>query len=106
MTVETVLVEYLVKVRDAANEALDQLAPSELRTAKSYNPENLKWIRATGPSGPYERFPAPQQKPQQTADYVNLLNDLKNHEGKLQHGGLFYWFFGDNITIGRKPAKQ
>jgi len=102
MTAEPVIVELLVRIRGAITEALAQLTPPEVRE-KDYNPEALKWIRATGPAGPYERYPAPQQKPKPTADYLNLLNDLKAHEGKLTRAGLFYWLFNDNETIGRKP---
>jgi len=104
MTVETVFTDFLVKVRDAAAEALEQLAPTEIKEA-TYNPENIKWNRATGQKGIFECYPAYGQKAKPTADYVNLLSDLKNHEGKLQRSGLFYWLF-DNETIGRKPAKR
>jgi len=103
MTAENMFVEFLVKIRDAAAEALDKMTPEGVKEPY-YNPENLKWIRASGPSGIYERFPAPQQKPKPTADYINLVNDLKAHDGKLTHAGLFYWLFSDNETIGRKPS--
>jgi len=71
-----------------------------------YNPENIPWTRTEGPNGAYERFPAYQQKPSTSVDYVNLLEDLKRHNGKLQRAGLFYWLWSDSTTIGRKPAKK
>lgn len=71
-----------------------------------YNPENIPWVRAEGEKGIYERYPAYQQKPSMMVDYINLLEDLKNHKGKLQRAGLFYWLFPDEATIGRKPAKK
>jgi len=71
-----------------------------------YNPENIPWIQAEGPNGIYERFPAYKQKPGMNKDYLNLLEDLKRHNGKLQRSGLFYWLWNDEETIGRKPAKK
>lgn len=71
-----------------------------------YDPEKISWVRAEGKNGDYERFPVYQQKPSISADYTNLVEDLKRHKGSLQKAGLFYWLFDDNITIGRKPAKR
>jgi hypothetical protein len=99
-------INLLVKIRDTINEEIERLTPANLRTDQSYNPEKLNWIRTEGQKGPYERYPAFQQKPQPTADYVNLITDLKNHEGKLVRNGLFYWLWKDETTIGRKPATK
>ena len=71
-----------------------------------YNPDKIPWLRTEGQKGVYERYPAFQQKPSMTIDYINLLEDLKSHNGKLQRAGLFYWLFEDGSTIGRKPAKK
>jgi hypothetical protein len=105
-------IDFLVKLRDAAqiivdaaNEQLDQTARFDQREVYPYDPENFIWIRTEGQKGPYERYPAFQQKPTLTADYVNLLNDLRNHEGKMVRNGLFYWLWEDDQTIGRKPLK-
>ena len=76
------------------------------KAVAEYDPEKLSWVRAESKNGVYERYPAYQQKPSMSADYVNLVEDLKRHNGHLQYGGLFYWFFGDNVTIGRKPARR
>ena len=103
-------VDFLVKLRDAhqqaadaLNEELEKHAPPDVI---EYDPEKILWTKATGPKGPYEIYPAFQQKPTMTADYTALLEDLKKHKDKLQHGGLFYWKFDDNITVGRKPARK
>jgi len=69
-----------------------------------YNPENIKWIRAEGQKGPYERYPAPAQKPQMTVDYTNLLADLRKHDGRMVRNGMYYWLFSNDVTIGRKPV--
>ena len=99
-------VEFFVRLRDAAEAEIERLKPSELEEKIDYNPENIPWIQAEGPNGVYQRFPAYQQKPGMTKDYLNLLEDLKRHNGKLQRNGLFYWLFNDEQTIGRKPAKK
>lgn len=110
-TVADVLID-LVKTQDTsqltsdtANEP-EKRAPQYLKEAHPYNPENIGWIRTTGQKVAYERYPDFQQKPQSTADYVNLLNDFKNHDGKLIHSGLFYRLWKDEATIGRKPANK
>jgi hypothetical protein len=112
-TLATILIDLLVKIRDTsqmttetANKLLEKMAPPYIEEVHTYNPENIGWIRTEGQKGPYERYPAFQQKPQPTTDYVNLINDLKNHDGKLVHNGLFYWLWKDENTIGRKPATK
>jgi len=99
-------IDFLVKLRDLCNEEIEKHTPTDVRTVQSYNPESIKWIRTTGQKGPYERYPAFQQKPKLTVDYSNLLEDLKAHEGKLTRNGLFYFLFDDGSTIGRKPSKR
>ena len=63
MNAEDVLVEFFVKIRDACEEELERLQPSETKVIKEYDPEKIAWIRAEGQKGPYERYPAFQQKP-------------------------------------------
>ena len=71
-----------------------------------YDPEKISWVRAEGKNGVYERYPAYQQKASMDADYVNLVEDLKLHNGHMQKAGLFYWLFNDNSTVGRKASKR
>jgi len=104
-------VNFLVKLRDAAqmiadaiNEELDSLNPA---TKTEFNPEKIPWVKTEGQSGPYERYPAFQQKADEmNVDYQALLTALRRHNDKLSHAGLFYWLFSDDKTIGRKPAKK
>jgi len=107
-----VSIGFFVKLRDAAqmivdaaNEQLDQSSPFDDKVVQPYDPNSLGWIRTEGQKGPYERYPAFQQKPTSTFDYNNLLIDLKNHDGKLVRNGLFYWLWDDEQTIGRKTFK-
>ena len=110
--IEDKTIDFLIKLRDAAqtivdatNSQLELSNPFNLKEL-SYDTNKIPWIRTQGQKGPYERYPAFQQKPTMSIDYINLLEDLKRHEGKLQKAGLFYWTFEDNTTIGRKPAKR
>ena len=104
-------VDFLVKLRDAAqmiadaaNDEIEKRNPD--RTDQSYNPENIKWVRAEGAKGPYERYPAPDGTVESTPDYQGLLADLNAHKGSLNRAGLFFWLFQDGKTIGRKPSKK
>jgi len=98
--------EFFISLRDLCNEEIEQKKPAELKEVDKYNPENIPWVRAEGKNGIYQRFPAYQQKPSMSKDYINLLENLKRDNGKLQRAGLFYWLFSDSTTIGRKPAKK
>ena len=71
-----------------------------------YNLEKIPWIQAEGKKGIYQKYPAFKQKPSMTVDYINLLEDLKQHNGKLTRNGFFMWLFDDNVTVARKPAKR
>jgi len=91
-------VNFLAELRDLCNEHLERMSPEN-----SYNPEAVPWQRVEGTKGPYERYPL-QGPPEQTPDYQGLIADLRDHSGKMQRSGLFYWLFDDGTTIGRKPA--
>jgi hypothetical protein len=103
-------VELLVKLRDhhqaladAYNEELEKRAPPEVKS--SWSPETIKWSQAQGTKGPYERYPAENEKAESTEDYRNILEDLKTHNGKMTKNGYFYWVFTDGATVGRKKRK-
>lgn len=70
-------------------------------TKQSYDPEKIKWTKAEGANGPYER-----SEDINSLDHKTLLKDLAAHKGKLQVNGLFYWTFQNGYTIGRKTAKN
>lgn len=105
-------IDFLVKLRDAhqqiadvCNEELEKKRPQKTKTVESYNPENIKWNKAEGNRGPFQAYPKRGVEPEKTADYLNLLADLKQHDGKLTKDGFYYWLFLNNITIGRKKSK-
>jgi hypothetical protein len=101
---EAKLVDLLTAIETLCHDFKESIAQKHGIT--NYNPEKIQWNKTEGPNGPYERYPAYQQEPEQTTDYTNLLNDLKNHDGKLTHHGLFYWLWEDKTTIGRQPEKK
>ena len=48
----------------------------------------------------------PFTQPTTTPEYSWLIDQLQKHNGKYSYGGLFYWLFNDQVTIGRKPSKK
>lgn len=99
-------VEFLLKLRDAAqmmadaaNEQLERLAPKETEELK-WDPSKIQFKAANGARGPFERA-----DPESTLHFKNMLQDLKNHDGKLSREGYFYWLFTDLATVGRKKKQ-
>jgi hypothetical protein len=72
----------------------------------NWNPDKIKWEKAEGFKGAYERYPLEGEKAEATSDYKNLLEDLKRHGGRLTRNGYFYWLFEDSATIGRKKRER
>lgn len=101
------LLDFCNAIETAANNLKHQLDEKQsVEAVTNYDPERIPWTHTEGKNGPYERYPASQQKPLTSPDYTNLLEDLKKHnKEKLTKSGRFYWLFEDGITIGRKPAK-
>jgi len=97
-------VDFIVKLRDAlqlavdaCEEYLERLAPPE---AREWDPSKIKWVRAEGPSGPYERASAKENAG--NPDYEAMMADLDAHNGKLMKSGYFYWRFTNGDDVGRK----
>jgi hypothetical protein len=74
--------------------------------ASAWNPDKIGWVQTEGAKGPYERYPAKDQKAEGTEDYTTMLQDLKAHNGKMMKGPYFYWVFTDAATVGRKLRKE
>lgn len=63
--------------------------------------ESIKWVRAEGSKGPYER-----SEDVENPNFQTLLKKLEAHTGKLTHQGFFYWkFSGDSSVVGRKKRR-
>jgi len=95
------LLEAQLKViREGLEEMVERLRSLEGAIQKQdgeWDPSRIKWVKAEGAKGPYERA-----DPQATKDYQNMLKDLKEHGGRLTRDGYFYWVFQDQATVGRK----
>jgi hypothetical protein len=61
--------------------------------------ESLDWVSTNGPKGPYELL-----KPCSNPQYLTLLKELQDHQGKLTKEGYFLWLFMDG-ALGRKMVK-
>ena len=75
---------------------------SDIDKAWSWIPQKIKWTKTKGARGEYERYPLENCRIEITADYKNLLQDLKEHNCFLFREGYNYWLFPDLVTIGRK----
>jgi len=101
-------IPMLVKIRDGLtmaadgiNEYIEKLAPETEKS--SWDPSKIKWTNADGSKGPYEK--AEQQNGE---DFKAMLEDLKQHSGKLTRDNMFYWIFhrSDQTTVGRKKRTR
>jgi len=103
--------EVLARLRDGlqglqpAIEAIDAFLnylgkPLDPEHPEIYDPEKISWDKTQGAKGPFEKTDDVNN-----AEYKALRKDLAEHNGKLTHGGLFYWVFENGVTIGRKKAQ-
>jgi len=101
------LYEALARMRDhhyAIADALDKLVQTKAKTVtRDYDVEKIRWIEKSGPKGPFQ-FADPKTEGTKP-DFKALLTDLKEHNGRLRQGGMFYWIFPDAAGIGRKIVK-
>jgi hypothetical protein len=89
--------DALIKLRDAfgmAAEALNELLET---MAPFVDMSKIKWEKAHGPQGEYEK-----STDVQNPEYQKLLDDLIQHNGKLALEGFFVWQFSDGKAIGKK----
>jgi len=87
-------------VREQIDEFLNLVAENHLA---EWNPNNIRWEKAEGPSGPYERAEKPQTP---NRDWNLMIKDLEEHGGRVTRGGYFYWMFTNGDRVGRKPRKR
>lgn len=63
----------------------------------SWNPDKIKWEKAEGFKGEFER-----SEDVNNPEFKAMLKDLAQHGGKLTRDGLFYWTYKNGSTVGRK----
>jgi hypothetical protein len=77
-------------------------AKQRVKEAKQvYNIEAIKWEKAQGASGEYER-----SEDVNSPDFKALLGDVQAHGGKMTVGNYFVWCFRNNAVLGRKLRKS
>jgi len=74
-----------------------KLMVSKLVGIVSWNPNKIKWEKAEGFKGEYER-----SEDVNNPEFKVMLKDLAQHGGKLTKDGYFYWVFKNGSTVGRK----
>lgn len=72
----------------------------EAKPKWNWNPNAIKWEKAEGSKGEYER-----SEDVNSLDFKELLKDLAEHKGRLTRDGFFYWTFKNGSTVGRKLRK-
>lgn len=70
---------------------------NELTKCQEWDPDQIAWTPAEGPSGPYER-----SEDVNNLEFKAMLKDLAAHNGKMRRGPYFYWTFQNGHTVGRK----
>lgn len=70
---------------------------SSVVAERKWNPDKIKWRKAEGNRGPYER-----SEDANNLEFKAMLKDLQDHNGRLERGGWFYWVFKNGSIVGRK----
>jgi hypothetical protein len=94
-----VLLEFFNGVEAGMAAAKQRLKERKGLTEKtaSGNPANIKWDKAEGFKGNYER-----SEDVNNPEFKAMLKDLASHNGRLMREGYFYWTFKNGSTVGRK----
>lgn len=102
-------VEDAVKLRDHSqaiadvwNEILEKNEPKQ--EEPKYDLMKIVTEQVEGPSGIYLKVTAKNNPG--NPDYEALIEDLKQHNGKLTKQGYFVWLFDDKETAGMKLSKK
>jgi hypothetical protein len=74
-----------------------QPAGVQKKQEKAWNPDAIKWEKAQGSKGEYEK-----SEDVNSLDFKNLIKDLNAHGGKLYQDGWFMWLYKNGATVGRK----
>jgi len=97
MKAENVFVDFLVKVRDASEEALEQLTPEEIR--KDVKPaeaqfNSLNWTEKEGAKGAYQ-----QATNDNSPEFKALSDYLQSHNGFVTLYGWKVWLHQNNPNL-------
>jgi len=78
-------------------EQIAKLVGAEEKPKFQWNPEKIKWEKAQGSKGEFEK-----SEDVDNPEFKKMLKDLAEHNGKLTRNGTFYWIFQNGSTVGRK----
>jgi len=78
-----------------------KLVGAEEKPKFSWDPSKIKWEKAEGQKGEFER-----SEDFNNPEFKELLKDLAQHAGKLSRDGWFYWTYRNGSTVGRKLRKR
>jgi len=73
------------------------VAKSEAKREWIWNPDKIKWEKAQGARGEFEK-----SEDFNNPEFKAMLKDLAKHDGKLTREGWFYWTYKNGSTVGRK----
>jgi len=91
------LLDFLNAIEQACATLREQIGKLKGVDVWSWNPDKIKWEKAQGPSGGFEK-----SEDFSNPEFKKMLKDLAEHDGKLTRDGVFYWVFKNGSTVGRK----
>ena len=74
---------------------------AQAKGVEDWNPSKIRWEKAEGSSGPYER-----SEDVNNPEFKSMLQDLTGHGGKMTRNGYFFWVFKNGHTVGRKKRSK
>ena len=110
MNAENVLIGFLVKVKDAATEALDELTPAEVKVLQAVSEKNFDLTYVTRTGAKLGEFQIADEKDSPTDLYKRALGILKQNKATIKdryHGnGYAYSYWEYQGKIWRQKLKE
>jgi len=103
MSEDDVATAALLEFLNAAEAGIAQAKRliAQAKGVEQWKPCKIKWEKAEGGSGPYER-----SEDVNNPEFKAMLRDLAAHNGRLIREGWFYWVFKNGHTVGRKKREK
>ncbi|MEM3459481.1 MAG: hypothetical protein QXQ64_10545 [Candidatus Bathyarchaeia archaeon] len=97
MASDELALEALLEFINAVEAGIVAVKQRVKETRQVYNIEAIRWEKAQGASGEYER-----SEDVNSSDFKALLRDVQAHGGKMSVGDYFVWCFRNGAVLGRK----
>ncbi|MEM3698218.1 MAG: hypothetical protein QXQ94_12135 [Candidatus Bathyarchaeia archaeon] len=101
MASDELALEALLEFINAIEAGIAAVKQHVKQAKQVYNIEAIKWEKAQGASGEYER-----SEDINSLDFKALLRDVQAHGGKMSVGDYFVWCFKNRAILGRKLRKS